>query len=231
MSVCHLSKQSIAGRKWLSVFLAILAALRPARLLANPTGMTVGSGTAVALPTGSQLNITVGPTAILNWQSFNIGAGETTSFLQPSANSVVFNLIGEQNPSQIFGNLNANGTVILANANGFYFGPNSMIKVGGSFIATTAPLAPDWGTGSTWQFIGMPPLASIVNYGKIEVGAGKSLYLSSRKKSKTTAISPRQAATWNWRPARRYWSAIAPMAAVSAPWSSCRKAQWIILAA
>ena len=181
MSVCHLSKQSFAGRKWLSVFLAILAALRPARLLANPTGMTVGSGTAVALPTGSQLNITVGPTAILNWQSFNIGAGETTSFLQPSANSVVFNLIGEQNPSQIFGNLNANGTVILANANGFYFGPNSMIKVGGSFIATTAPLAPDWGTGSTWQFTGMPPLASIVNYGKIEVGAGKSLYLIAEK--------------------------------------------------
>ena len=64
MSLCHLSKQSIAGRKWLSVFLAILAALRPARLLANPTGMTVGSGTAVALPTGSQLNITVGPTAL-----------------------------------------------------------------------------------------------------------------------------------------------------------------------
>ena len=67
-------------------------------------------------------------------------AGETTTFIQPSANSVVFNEIGGANPSQIFGNLNANGTVILANANGFYFGPNSMIKVGGSFIATTAPL-------------------------------------------------------------------------------------------
>ena len=52
-----------------------------------------------------------------------------------------------------------------------------MIKVGGSFIATTAPLTPDFGAGSAWQFTGMPPLASIVNYGQIKVGTGKSLYL------------------------------------------------------
>ncbi len=150
---------------------------RTANLLANPSGLSVTSGSATAQQLGSQLNITVGQTAILNWQSFNIAAGETTSFLQPSANSVVFNVIGGSNPSQIFGNLNANGTVILANASGFYFGPNSMIKVGGSFIATTAPLAPDFGSGGMWLFTGMPPLASIVNYGQIEVGQGRSLYL------------------------------------------------------
>jgi filamentous hemagglutinin family protein len=146
-------------------------------LFANPTGMNVGSGSAVAQNIGSQLNVTVSQTAILNWNSFNIAAGETTTFLQPSANSVVFNEIGGRNPSQVFGNLNANGTVILANANGFYFGPNSMIKVGGSFIATTAGLPPDFGTGAAWQFTGMPPLAKVVNYGQIEVGQGRSLYL------------------------------------------------------
>jgi filamentous hemagglutinin family protein len=144
-------------------------------------GLTIGAGSATAQQFGSQLNITVGQTAILNWQSFNIGAGETTSFLQPSANSVVFNVIDGQSPSQIFGKLNANGTVILANANGFYFGPNSMIKVGGSFIATTAPLAPDLGSGAGWQFTGMPPLASIVNYGQISVGTGRSLFLIAEK--------------------------------------------------
>ena len=121
--------------------------------------------------------MTVSQTAILNWSSFNIAAGETTTFIQPSASSIVFNEIGSANPSQIFGNLNANGTVILANAHGFYFGPNSMISVGGSFIATTAPITPDFGAGSAWKFTGMPPLASIVNYGQIKVGTGKSLYL------------------------------------------------------
>jgi len=146
-------------------------------LFANPTGMTVVSGSASAQQNGAQLNVTTSQAALLNWSSFNIRHGETTTFIQPSANSVVLNEIGGANPSQIFGNLNANGTVILANANGFYFGPNSMIKVGGSFIATTAPLTPDFGLGASWQFTGMPPLASIVNYGQIQVGGGKSLFL------------------------------------------------------
>jgi len=146
-------------------------------LFANPTGLTVVSGSATAQQNGSQLNVTTSQSAFLNWSSFNIQQGETTTFIQPSANSIAINQIGGASPSQIFGNLNANGTVILANANGFYFGPNSMIKVGGSFIATTAALAPDFGAGSAWQFSGMPPLASIVNYGQVEVGNGKSLFL------------------------------------------------------
>ena len=143
---------------------------------ANPTGLTVVSGSASVQPSGSQLNITTSQSALLNWSSFDIQPGETTVFIQPSANSVVLNEIGGANPSQIFGNLNANGTVILANANGFYFGPNSMIKVGGSFIATTAALPPDFGAGTAWTFTGMPPAAAIVNYGQIQVGGGKSLY-------------------------------------------------------
>jgi len=165
------------SRRWLCVFVAALALFRQARLWANPTGMGVVAGSATARQLGSQLNILVSQTAILNWQSFNIGAGETTTFLQPSANSVVLNIIGGASPSKIFGSLKANGTVILENANGFYFGPDSMIKVGGSFLATTAPLAPDLGSAAGWQFAGMPPLASIVNYGQIEVGKGKSLFL------------------------------------------------------
>ena len=170
-------RKSTAARQWLCAAVALITAEREARLLANPTGLLVGAGSASAQQSGSQLNVTVGSAALLNWSSFNIQAGETTTFIQPSANSVVLNEIGGHSPSQIFGSLNANGTVILANANGFYFGPNSMIKVGGSFIATTAPLPPDFGAGSAWQFTGMPPLAKIVNYGQIQAGAGRSLYL------------------------------------------------------
>ena len=161
----------------LFLLVVLCAVARNENLFANPTGMTVVSGSARAQQNGSQLNITTSQSAFLNWSSFNIQQGETTTFIQPSANSVVLNEIGGANPSQIFGSLNANGTVILANANGFYFGPNSMIKVGGSFIATTAPLAPDMGADSAWTFTGMPPTASIVNYGQIQAGGGKSLFL------------------------------------------------------
>jgi filamentous hemagglutinin family protein len=146
-------------------------------LRANPLGLKVVSGTATTKTSGSLLNVTVSSSAILNWSSFNIMSGETTSFLQPSGNSIVLNEIGGSNPSKIWGTLTGNGTVILANASGFYFGPNSMIKVGGNFIATTTPLPPDDGIGSSWIFTGMPPLASIVNYGQIAAGSGHGLYL------------------------------------------------------
>ena len=159
-----------------AVALSLLAGCASSAL-ANPSGLTVSLGSATAQQLGSQLNVTISQLAVLNWSSFNIGANETTAFLQPSSSSVVLNIIGGANPSQIYGHLTANGTVILANANGFYFGPNSMIKVGGNFVATTAPLTPDFGLGATWQFTGMPPLAGIVNYGQIQVGQGHSLFL------------------------------------------------------
>ena len=170
-------KTLLPTRKSIWIAVLVFLASRAPQVFANPNGLRVSSGSAFAQQLGSQLNVTVSQTAVLNWSSFNIASGETTTFLQPSSDSVVLNVIGGANPSQIFGNLNANGTVILENANGFYFGPDSMIKVGGSFIATTAPIIPDFGSGASWQFSGMPPLASIVNYGQIQVGQGRSLFL------------------------------------------------------
>ena len=146
-------------------------------VLANPQGLSVVQGSASTQSQGALLNVTVGQAAFLDWRSFNILPGETTRFIQPSASSVVLNRIGDSVPSQIWGNLSANGTVILANAHGFYFGPNSRIQVGGNFVATTAPLTPDMGGAGGWQFTGPPPLASIVNYGQINAGAGHSLFL------------------------------------------------------
>ncbi|MGA3284025.1 MAG: filamentous hemagglutinin N-terminal domain-containing protein [Verrucomicrobiota bacterium] len=144
--------------------------------LANPTGMTVQSGSASAAVNGSQLTVTTSQIAFLNWQRFNIAAGETTIFNQPSAYSVAVNRITDQNPSQIYGSLQANGIVVLMNASGFYFGPNSFIKTGG-LIVSTANCIPPQNSGGSWEFNGPPPLASIVNYGQIQVGNGGSAFL------------------------------------------------------
>jgi fibronectin-binding autotransporter adhesin len=79
--------------------------------------------------------------AILNWNSFNISANETTRFIQPSASSVALNRINpQQGASQIYGTLSANGKVILVNAAGIHFGPNAMVNVG-SIIATTSDIS------------------------------------------------------------------------------------------
>jgi filamentous hemagglutinin family protein len=144
---------------------------------ANPAGLSVAGGSASAVSSGTQLNVTASSGAVLNWQSFNIGAGETTVFQQPSATSIVFNQINNKNPSQIWGSLQANGIVVLENQSGFYFGPNAVIKAPG-FVATTAAVTPqDFGSGAFWQFTGPPPQASIVNYGQINAGKGGAVFL------------------------------------------------------
>ena len=154
----------------------MLVGLLAQNLLATPTGMTVGSGSASVTTAGSQTTITASQNAFLNWQSFNIGASETTTFVQPSAASIVWNRINDPNPSRILGNLNANGTVVLMNSSGFFFGPNSVVKAAG-FVATTATPPADFGSGSSWEFTGAPPAASIINYGQIKVNNGGSLFL------------------------------------------------------
>jgi filamentous hemagglutinin family protein len=157
--------------------IAALAAFSfTANVLANPTGLTVQSGRASFSASGSQLNITAANNTILNWSSFNIAAGETTTFIQPSAGSIVWNQIGGASASQIYGSLQANGVVILLNSSGFYFGPNSFVSAAG-LVVSTANCVPPQNSGGAWEFNGPPPLASIVNYGTIKVGSGGSVFL------------------------------------------------------
>ncbi len=162
------------------VITGVLAFGFGANILANPTGLTVGHGSATVRQSGSQLTVTASQNAFLNWQSFNIAAGETTTFKQPSASSIVWNRINDQNPSQIYGSLQANGIVVLLNSSGFYFGPNSFVSAAG-LVVSTANYAPPNNGGGSWEFNGPPPLASIVNYGQINVGQNGSAFLIADK--------------------------------------------------
>ncbi|MGB7745701.1 MAG: filamentous hemagglutinin N-terminal domain-containing protein, partial [Verrucomicrobiia bacterium] len=144
---------------------------------ANPTGMTVQAGSATAASSGSQLTVTTtSQNTVLNWQSFNIGLFDTTTFQEPSTTSIVWNQINNANPSQIYGNLQANGIVVLINSSGFYFGPNSFVSAAG-LVVSTANCLPPQNSGGSWEFNGPPPLKSIVNYGQIKIGHGGSAYL------------------------------------------------------
>ncbi len=148
---------------------------------ANPQGLTVASGSASTAATGPQLTISVSDRAVLNWSSFNITPGETTRFLQPNAASIVWNQVLDPNPSHIFGSIQANGIVVLANTAGFWFGPDSVVKAA-SFVATTASgPAPSLDVGGAWSLTLTPPLASIINYGHIEAAHGGSVFLVAEK--------------------------------------------------
>jgi len=143
---------------------------------ANPAGGTVAQGSATFSTTGSQLTINTSANTFINWQSFNINAGETTTFVEPSASSVVFNHINDANPSQILGTLNANGYVILQNQSGFYVGGSAAINTAGLIMTTAHATAPTLASGGAWTFTAPPPTAQIINYGKISIAGGGSAF-------------------------------------------------------
>lgn len=153
-----------------------IAALQT-RVEANPQGGTVAQGSASFNTSGSQFTVTTSPQAFINWSSFNIGVGETTTFAQPSSSSVVWNRINDANPSQILGTLNANGYVVLQNASGFVVGGQAAINTHG-LLMTTAPSAmPNLSGGGAWQFDAPPPTAKIINFGQINIAGGAPAFL------------------------------------------------------
>lgn len=107
--------------------------------------------------------------AIINWNSFNIGENETVNFNQLNSNSIALNRIFDSNPSNILGNLNANGKVMLINSNGIMFGANSKIDVSG-LIATTANITNENFLNENYVFnIAGNNTAEIINNGNITI--------------------------------------------------------------
>lgn len=106
--------------------------------------------------------------AIINWQSFNIAPNQQTHFIQPSSSSIALNRISPtQGASQIYGQLTANGQIILVNQAGIYFGPNSYVNVGG-IIASTADISDQNFLNRNYKFDRASTLpASIINQGSI----------------------------------------------------------------
>jgi filamentous hemagglutinin len=108
---------------------------------ANGPGSLVTAGSATAVATQNALTVTqTSNSAVLNWSSFNIGAGGSVTFKQPGASSIALNRIYQGSASQILGNLSSNGQVYLVNLNGFLFGAHSTVNVGG-LLVSSLPLA------------------------------------------------------------------------------------------
>ena len=80
-----------------------------------------------------------GAQAILNWTSFNVGARTTLTFDQQGRRDwVALNRVDRtMGPSQILGNIKADGQVYVINQSGIIFGGTSQINVG-ALIASTA---------------------------------------------------------------------------------------------
>lgn len=142
---------------------------------ANPLGAQVVGGSASVQGQGTA-SVTVTQStdkAIINWNTFNIGAGEKTQFIQPSSSSVALNRVtGGLGPSQIYGSLKANGQIFVVNPDGILIGPGAKIDTAG-FLATTHDIAnADFMAGRYNFSIPGVPSASIVNQGTITAQSG-----------------------------------------------------------
>lgn len=151
-------------------FGGVAHALDPGTL---PTGGNVTHGNATISQSGNVMNIHQSSDRIItNWNTFNIGENATVNFHQPSSSSAALNRIQDNNPSQILGNLNANGQVYLINPNGILFGQNAQVDVGG-LIASTLEISDQDFLNNTLNFknLGLSD-GQIKNLGTIRAKGG-----------------------------------------------------------
>src|SRR3954451_8143808 len=166
------------GMMRLRNLLLVTTALMPlsaASVFAGPEGASVVNGQVNVQGQGTA-DVTVNQfsdKAIVNWHTFNIGAGERTQFVQPNSSSVILNRVtGGLGPSEILGRLDANGKVFVVNRDGFIFGAGAVVNTAG-FLATTSDIKNDDFMAGRYNFsIPGRPDASIVNMGTITATSG-----------------------------------------------------------
>jgi filamentous hemagglutinin family protein len=138
-----------------------------------PTGARVTAGQASVSQSGAAA-LTVNQSsasAVINWQTFNLGSSASVNFVQPSASSATLNRVLDSNPSQIFGRITAPGQVFFSNPNGMYFAPGASVEVG-SLAATTHSISDADFMAGAYRFTRNGANGSIVNEGQLQAGLG-----------------------------------------------------------
>jgi filamentous hemagglutinin family protein len=133
--------------------------------LCNPFNPVIETGNVrFAYPSSKTVLIQASNGAIIEWEDFSVGTDELTRFIQPSQKSWVLNRVRGNNVSEILGQLEANGQVMLINPNGILFGKDAIVEVGG-LIASSME-------GAIWSKKGIKPQGDIKNYGTIRSTCG-----------------------------------------------------------
>ena len=96
---------------------------------ALPSGGQLAQGAAAISQSGTNMAIHQSTSrAVINWQSFDIGKDAKVNIVQPNAQAVLLNRVTGVAPSQIFGQMSANGQVVLVNPNGVTFGKDGSVS-------------------------------------------------------------------------------------------------------
>jgi filamentous hemagglutinin family protein len=158
-------------RRWRGL-LTLVALIASSSAQSAPSGgqVTAGSGTIEQVGSTTTIDQSSNKLAI-DWQNFDIAAGESVRFNQPSSQSIALNRILGQDPTTILGSLSSNGQVFLLNPNGVLFGAGSQVDVGGIFASTQSISDADFLAGR-YTFAGNGGAGSVLNQGTIHAADG-----------------------------------------------------------
>jgi len=174
-----------------SVSLALLLS-DPGTVLAQslPTGGQVVGGQIGISESGNTMTINQGTQrGAINWNTFNVGSGNTVQFNQPGSTSQTLNRVVGGVPSNIQGQLLANGQVLIQNANGILFGSGAVVNVG-SLLATTKNIdANQFMAGGALNLGSTGTSAGIVNNGTINA-QGYVTLIGDQVKNSGTISTP-----------------------------------------
>ena len=119
------------ARAWLRIASLAIYLIPVQNSFSAPEGGVVvgGQGAITQLNANTTVVTQNTPSMAVNWDRFNLSAEDLVRFKQPSASASVLNRILDQNPSQIFGQIDANGRVFLINPSGILFGKTASVNV------------------------------------------------------------------------------------------------------
>jgi len=178
MSVDRRTRDRVARRKvgnrWSRrAALAAAASLAVTGLLAPEAsaqikGAQVVAGSAQVRQNGSSTVIRAADRTIIRYSQFDVPAGASVRFIQPSAKSAVLNRIDSASPSRIDGRFTANGIVYFMNPAGVRFGPTSIVNVGQLYAGAGRIADQDFHNGVNRFSIGP---GQVINEGSIHADA------------------------------------------------------------
>jgi filamentous hemagglutinin family protein len=169
-------KSSASWSKATGIGAGLLLVLLPSAAVANPLSAAVTTGSASIASSSNKTQIDQkSEDVVINWSSFNIGASQTTRFVQPNAQAIAVNRIGGNSASQILGTLDANGRIVLINGNGMLFGKGSQVNVGSLVATSTGGSDSDVVSGKFTQAGNRN--AAVINQGNIRTSQGSLVAL------------------------------------------------------
>ncbi|MDO5758508.1 MAG: filamentous hemagglutinin N-terminal domain-containing protein, partial [Rhodobacterales bacterium] len=139
-----------------------------------PQGGSVAQGNAaISTPAAGHMVIDQSSDrAVVNWDGFSIGHGNSVDIRQRATSSAILNRVTGDTTSQIHGRLSATGQVFVVNPNGIFIGQGGAVSAGGGFVASTLDTTDENFMAGRLRFEGDGRSKPVQNAGRVTIGRG-----------------------------------------------------------